>query len=950
MINKTFIINLERRKDKRTHIENQFTTFDNANYQFFSGIDGTNAVALSKHTFNIPNWCDPASKKAMTLGEIGCALSHYCLWKQIVDCEDREGKYLILEDDVIVPDDIFQKFSQYTQETSEIYDMIYLLRKPSDVVNEQKLSLHISVANRSYWLCAYVVTWEGARKLCNENYLNYLIPVDEYVPAMYGSDCFGFEKYYESHEKIKCFAITPDILKLRDDAFNDSETCHSQPYFLNSYKFDTDKEFVILYVGGTRGATHERFISYCKIYGLPYIILERAGEGSASDAELVQNEIGKWDQAAIDNTLILVVSSHPNSCCNILPLASPSQIIDLALSQMITKDDIVCHNGLCNNKVLFCGWGTRINNLISENIESIRNVPYNLNFLVVLGLSTKKNILFDEKQEIFCRVYDITNVATVVPLFNHRKSQVILNGVAPCIIYSDDIIPSLTINKIENYTGNNWNEFYGCKPADTLELDTIPDDDLPPVYISFNVRDRVENIKILDILNYPKHLLTVNFNTSHYDETFFNDDYAAFLETNCQYYFYIDDQCELKNPMVLKDLMNQNRNVIAPLIRDASTYGIYFGSASAGTESTGGASVCAPSLKKIEHCNVPYILQNPSMLKDLIKNSINGATSQNARAPPTYKTNFWGSIDDEYQHCRSFDYAAIANCEKTGRWNVPYIAHCLLIKRKIIEADPLIYSKSINMNMCERFAYNVRKMDEFMYVLNMDDYGDMGAHAQGPTVPVTLFSLLDNKTLWERKYLHKNYLRYINNLHNLSFAELCPDIFSFPLFSEDFCTELIGLTESYGRWSKGKDEHLDERLGKNYYENVPTVDVQLFEINLEEQWRKIIFTYVAPIAKILYSNYVTKDINLAFVVKYDENNQKSLEPHHDSSVYTINIALNRGNGIDYDGGGCHFIKQKYVLKNQEPGMCTIHPGRLTAYHEGLAVTWGTRYILVSFVN
>ena len=102
--------------------------------------------------------------------------------------------------------------------------------------------------------------------------------------------------------------------------------------------------------------------------------------------------------------------------------------------------------------------------------------------------------------------------------------------------------------------------------------------------------------------------------------------------------------------------------------------------------------------------------------------------------------------------------------------------------------------------------------------------------------------------------------------------------------------------------------------------------------------------------RVLYNNYKTKDINLAFVVKYSVENQQSLEPHHDASVYTVNIALNRGNGIDYDGGGCRFIRQNYILRNQDPGMCCVHPGRLTAYHEGLSVTAGTRYILVSFIN
>lgn len=36
-----------------------------------------------------------------------------------------------------------------------------------------------------------------------------------------------------------------------------------------------------------------------------------------------------------------------------------------------------------------------------------------------------------------------------------------------------------------------------------------------------------------------------------------------------------------------------------------------------------------------------------------------------------------------------------------------------------------------------------------------------------------------------------------------------------------------------------------------------------------------------------------------FVVRYHPNEQPSLRPHHDSSTYTINIALNRA-GIDFE--------------------------------------------------
>ena len=36
-----------------------------------------------------------------------------------------------------------------------------------------------------------------------------------------------------------------------------------------------------------------------------------------------------------------------------------------------------------------------------------------------------------------------------------------------------------------------------------------------------------------------------------------------------------------------------------------------------------------------------------------------------------------------------------------------------------------------------------------------------------------------------------------------------------------------------------------------------------------------------------------------FIVRYRPDEQPFLRPHHDSSTYTINVALNRG-GVDYE--------------------------------------------------
>lgn len=88
-----------------------------------------------------------------------------------------------------------------------------------------------------------------------------------------------------------------------------------------------------------------------------------------------------------------------------------------------------------------------------------------------------------------------------------------------------------------------------------------------------------------------------------------------------------------------------------------------------------------------------------------------------------------------------------------------------------------------------------------------------------------------------------------------------------------------------------------------------------------------------------------------FVVRYHPDEQPSLRPHNDASTYTVNMALNRP-GIDFEGGGCGFLRYNcsVAANDLRLGWSFIHPGRLTHHHEGLMVTRGTRYIMISFVD
>ena len=85
------------------------------------------------------------------------------------------------------------------------------------------------------------------------------------------------------------------------------------------------------------------------------------------------------------------------------------------------------------------------------------------------------------------------------------------------------------------------------------------------------------------------------------------------------------------------------------------------------------------------------------------------------------------------------------------------------------------------------------------------------------------------------------------------------------------------------------------------------------------------------------------------MVRYRVGEQENLKPHHDASTYTLNVALNKPQ-VDYQGGGCRFVRYNCSVVETKKGWAMIHPGRLTHYHEGLKVSGGTRYIMVSFID
>ncbi|EFN60659.1 Glycosyltransferase 25 family member [Camponotus floridanus] len=134
----------------------------------------------------MPEYFDPYHKRPMTMGEIGCFLSHYLIWQKVL--EHGYKNVMVLEDDVRFEPFFRQKVNYVLEELSALgieWDLIYVGRKKlvksESPVEGSKFLLH---AAYSYWTLGYILSENGARKLIGAMPLGKLVPVDEYLPIL----------------------------------------------------------------------------------------------------------------------------------------------------------------------------------------------------------------------------------------------------------------------------------------------------------------------------------------------------------------------------------------------------------------------------------------------------------------------------------------------------------------------------------------------------------------------------------------------------------------------------------------------------------------------------------------------------------------------------------------------------------------------------------------------
>jgi GR25 family glycosyltransferase involved in LPS biosynthesis len=235
-----FVINLKKRIDRKNKMETilkKYNIFENCN--FITAIDGE--YELDNYNFSvIDNWFDPFKNRNIKKGEIATTLSHYAVWKKIVD--ENISMALILEDDIEFSDNIenmLDYLNEYMKKNSEL-DSCYLGRNPLNYTlnlgDEIIINDYLLKAKSSYNNHAYILTYNGAKKLINTPIINNILPVDEFFSIMFDND-YPFKQYsvhFESYPKLLVYALKNGIAFQNDDYSSAEES---------SFFFENDEGF-----------------------------------------------------------------------------------------------------------------------------------------------------------------------------------------------------------------------------------------------------------------------------------------------------------------------------------------------------------------------------------------------------------------------------------------------------------------------------------------------------------------------------------------------------------------------------------------------------------------------------------------------------------------------------------------------------------------------------------
>jgi GR25 family glycosyltransferase involved in LPS biosynthesis len=214
-VDKIYVIALDHSDEKFTDIKNRLSELNipGIPYLITNAFDGRvnptpNGINLYEG-WNLLGHSNDWWNREILPGEIGCSVSHINVWRDIVN--NGHQRVLVLEEDFKTIKPLYE-LSDEDLETLD-WDFCYLGRnKISKDATEESITEKIVNPSASYNSHAYLLTLEGAQKLIEGGIQQNLIPLDEYLTAMFGKETRNdLKKLYK--QNLKAIAVKEDMVK-----------------------------------------------------------------------------------------------------------------------------------------------------------------------------------------------------------------------------------------------------------------------------------------------------------------------------------------------------------------------------------------------------------------------------------------------------------------------------------------------------------------------------------------------------------------------------------------------------------------------------------------------------------------------------------------------------------------------------------------------------------------
>jgi len=189
---KAFVVNLARRVDRLNRMKDILPSGLDAEFttHWEGPLDGKTLTleSLADLGYGLFPWRiesdNPWWSRPLKKGEIGCAISHWLCWKQA-----KQRGYdvcLFLEDDVYFAESFLPRLKDGLRALSiydPTWDLVYLGRVP--LMDDEASIKGFVKPGYSHCTFAYVLTLPAIEKMLQTSYYKDIIPVDEFLPAMY---------------------------------------------------------------------------------------------------------------------------------------------------------------------------------------------------------------------------------------------------------------------------------------------------------------------------------------------------------------------------------------------------------------------------------------------------------------------------------------------------------------------------------------------------------------------------------------------------------------------------------------------------------------------------------------------------------------------------------------------------------------------------------------------